>query len=276
MAGELERAQKALHDLGKSIESLHADPSPKSVHKLRTASRRVEAISAVLDPADGKRSRRLAKSIEPVRKAAGQVRDVDVITANARKLARHGAGESLDSLLAHMKAARQENAADLARALHHGRKGVERDLKEFARTVRAAFKPARSTSSSGAQSGQTQEEIHSVAVNLVRELGDWPPLDEHNLHAFRLKVKQLRYTLHLDENANAALLEALCDVQRRIGDWHDWQQLEEIARGVLDHEKDGAFLDRIAPIVKRRFNRALAAANALRCKYLSSPQTMGA
>ncbi|MGC9225112.1 MAG: CHAD domain-containing protein [Terracidiphilus sp.] len=276
MAGELERAQKALHDLGKSIESLHGDPSPKSVHKLRTALRRVEAIAAVLDPADGKQSRHLAKSIEPVRKAAGQVRDIDVLMANARKLARYGASESLTHLLASLKAARQENAAQLARAMRHRRNDVERDLKEFSRSVRAALRPAESTSSSGAESGQTQEEIHSAAVNLVRELGGWPRLDEHNLHAFRLKVKQLRYTLHLDENANAALVKALGDVQRRIGDWHDWRQLEEIARGLLTHEKEHALLNRIAATVRRRFNRALAAANALRGKYLAAPQTMGA
>ena len=276
MAGELERAQKALHDLGKSIESLHGEPSPKSVHRLRTALRRVEAIAAVFDPADGKQSRHLAKSIEPVRKAAGQVRDIDVLMANARKLARYGASESLTHLLASLKAARQENAAQLVRAMRHRRKDVERDLKEFSRSVRAVLRPAKSTSSSGAESGQTQEEIHSAAVNLVRELGGWPPLDEHNLHAFRLKVKQLRYTLHLDENANAALVKALGDVQRRIGDWHDWRQLEEIARGLLTHEKEHALLNRIAATVRRRFNRALAAANALRGKYLAMPQTMGA
>ena len=276
MAEELERAQKALHDLGTSIESLHCDPSPKSVHKLRTASRRVEAIAAALDPADGKRSRHLAKSMEPVRKAAAQVRDLDVLAANARKLARHGAGEPLAHLLAGLKAARLESAADLVRSLRHRRKNVERDLREFSRSVRAALKPAKSSSSSNTESGQTQDEIHSAAVNLVRELGAWPPLDEHNLHAFRLKVKQLRYTLHLDTNANAALMEALVDVQRLIGDWHDWQQLEETARAHLIGEEDCVLFDRIAATVRRRFNRALAAANGLRSKYLATPQTMGA
>ncbi len=273
MAGELERAQKALHNLGKSIESLRADPSPKSVHKLRTSARRVEAIAAALD---GKRARRLVTSMEPVRKAAGQVRDIDVLTANARKLARYDAGESLAHLLASLKAARQENAADLVRVLRHRRKRVERDLKEFSHSVRTALKPAKSISISGVESRQTQEEIHSAAAKLVRDLSDWPPLDEHNLHAFRLKVKQLRYTLQLDEDANAALAEALGDVQRRIGDWHDWRQLEETARDLLTQQKEHALFDHIDAIVKRRFNRALAAANALRCKYLATPQTMGA
>ena len=47
----------------------------------------------------------------------------------------------------------------------------------------------------------------------------------------------LRYTMQLDAHADAGLVEALGDVQRRIGDWHDWHQLEEIAHGVLCSKK---------------------------------------
>ena len=49
-----------------------------------------------------------------------------------------------------------------------------------------------------------------------------------------------------------------------------------IARGVLVLEEDHALLDRIGETVKRRFDRALAAANALRGKYLNMPMAMGA
>ncbi len=89
MADELERARKAVRELGKTLKSLPSDPPPREVHKLRTATRRVEAIAAVLAPVEGKESRRLLKSIEPVRKAAGGVREMDVLIGNARKLARH-------------------------------------------------------------------------------------------------------------------------------------------------------------------------------------------
>jgi CHAD domain-containing protein len=117
--------------------------------------------------------------------------------------------------------------------------------------------------------------IHAAAMNLIRELGDWKPLGADNLHEFRLKVKQLRYTLQLDEHADPGLLQALGDVQRRIGDWHDWLQLEEIARETLIHEEDRALLDRIDATVKRRFDRALAAANALRGRYFVMPFAAG-
>ena len=105
------------------------------MHKLRTASRRVEAIAGVLGAAGGKKSRRLVKSIEPVRKAAGGVRDMDVLLADARKLARYGDGESLTHLLAHLETARQQNAEELQHALHHRRKAVLKDLKEYSRFV---------------------------------------------------------------------------------------------------------------------------------------------
>jgi CHAD domain-containing protein len=112
-------------------------------------------------------------------------------------------------------------------------------------------------------------------MNIVRELGEWPPLDAGNIHAFRLKVKELRYVLQLYADADAGLVEALGDVQRRIGDWHDWQQLAEIARAILDTEQDGALLTRIDGIAKRKLGRALASANALRGRHLTMPVAQG-
>ena len=276
MADELERVRKALRELGKSLESLHGESAPKDVHKLRTASRRVEAIAGVLQAVDGKKSRRLVKSIEPVRKAAGGVRDMDVLLADARKLARYCDGESLGHLVEHLETARQQYAGELQHALHHRRKAVLADLKEYSKFVASAAKHAQSGSHADEKASRAQEEIHSSAMNVLRELGDWQPLEAENLHEFRLKVKQLRYTLQLDAQSDAALVEALGDVQRRIGDWHDWHQLEQIARQALLLEEDRALLDRIGETVKRRFDRALAAANALRGKYLNIPPAMGA
>jgi CHAD domain-containing protein len=268
--------RKALRELGKSLQSLSGDSAPRDVHKLRTASRRVEAIAGVLAAADGKKSRRLVKSIDPIRKAAGGVRDMDVLLADARKLARYCDGESLHHLVAHLKTTRQQNAGELQHALHHRRKAVLEDLKEYSRFVASVAKHAHSGSRSDERASGAQEEIHSSVANVMRELGDWKPLDADNLHEFRLKVKQLRYTLQLDAQADADLVEALGDVQRRIGDWHDWRQLEEIAREVLALEQDQALRDRIGETAKRRFDRALAAANTLRGKYLNMPLAMGA
>ncbi len=134
MADELERVRKALRELSKSLKSLPGDPPPKEVHKLRTATRRVEAIAAALPQAEGKESRRLLKSIEPIRKAAGGVRDMDVLLGNARKLARTARGDSLARLVEHLQIVAAAECRRVAAALHrHRRKAVREDLKEYSR-----------------------------------------------------------------------------------------------------------------------------------------------
>ena len=72
MGGELERVRKIMRELQRSLKNLPKDPPPKEVHKLRTATRRVEAIATALPADEANRPRRLLESLEPVRKAAGR------------------------------------------------------------------------------------------------------------------------------------------------------------------------------------------------------------
>jgi CHAD domain-containing protein len=282
MAEELERARKALRELSKTLKSLPVDPPPNEVHKLRTTTRRVEAIVSVLAQLEGKESRRLLKSIEPVRKAAGGVREMDVMISNARKLARQSTGDflprlpgdSVARLTEQIKIARQHSAVELRRAIGRRRDSARDNLKEYMRLVRA--ESARAKRRASANGSAENGGIHAAAINVLRELSEWPPLSTENIHEFRLKVKMLRYILQLSAEANPRLGDALGNVQRRIGDWHDWHQLQEIAREILNQERDDALLARIGQTTTRRFGHALAAANALRRKYLNMPVAQGA
>ncbi|MGA2569175.1 MAG: CHAD domain-containing protein [Terracidiphilus sp.] len=277
MTHELERARKALRELGKSLKSLPGNPPPRGVHKLRTTTRRVEAMAAALPPGDEKKSRRLLKSIETVRKAAGSVRDMDVMLANAHRLGRRSAGDSLTRLIEHLQIARQQQAEALERALGHRRDSARENLKAYSRLVRAALAAEKKKDAS--EDGlpvPPPENLQTAATDTARVLGSWPPLDAENIHAFRLKVKELRYILQLSADADPALIDALTAAQRCIGDWHDWLQLEEIAREVLVREEDGALLKRIDQTVRRKYSKALAEANSLRGKYLTAPLAYGA
>ena len=121
MADELERARKACAGAQQNAQEPARRSAAQEVHKLRTATRRVEAIAAALAQLESKESRRLLKSIEPIRKAAGGVREMDVLLANARRLARTSAGDSLTRLVEHLQIARQQNADVLqTRAQHAG------------------------------------------------------------------------------------------------------------------------------------------------------------
>jgi len=164
----------------------------------------------------------------------------------------------------------------LLRTLNRRRKAARNKLKQYSKLLKSALTPAKSAVPGLSQNGQPPEEVHTAAMSVVRELGEWPSLDAGNIHAFRIKVKELRYTLQLSAEADSSFAETLGKVQRRIGDWHDWQQLDEIAHAVLDPERDEALLARISGIAKKKYDQALTSANSLRGRHLAMPTAIGA
>ena len=136
MAEELERARKAVRELSRTLKSLPKEPPPGEVHRLRTTTRRVEAIVSVMAQLEGKESRRLLKSIEPIRKAAGGVREMDVLIGNARRLARYLEGDSLARLVEQLHIARQQNAEELRRVLGRRRTAARKNLKDYSSLIR--------------------------------------------------------------------------------------------------------------------------------------------
>lgn len=281
MPDGLEHVQKALRELGKSLKSLPPNPLPKQVHKLRTAARRVEAIAAALPQVEEKESRRLVKSIEPLRKAAGSLRDMDVLAANLRKLSRDSSGDSVAHLIDHVRFVRAGSAQELRHELARKRKKAKHELEQFAHEAAAAWpsngSAVHAAASRGARNGRRRNGINPAARHLAHELAEWPPLGEQNIHEFRVKLKELRYILQLDPKADAAFVAALGSVQRRIGDWHDWQQLAEIAHEFVGPGQDQPLLARIDETMHKKFVRALASANALRRLHLTSalPHVLG-
>jgi CHAD domain-containing protein len=252
---------------------LPKNPQPERVHKLRTSARRVEAIAAALPEVYGKNSRRLVKSIEPLRKAAGGVRDMDVLTANLRKLVQSSAGDSVDSLnrlIDHLESMRLEGAGELRQKLERKQKTARRNLQQFSRKLHSALNTATAASNGPARNGHHGNGANPTAKHLARELAEWPALDADNIHDFRLNVKELRYIMQLDKSADSGFVGELGKVQRRIGEWHDWQQLAEIAHEFLEPERDYRLLNKIGETMRLKLDQALAAASSLRRQYLRS------
>jgi CHAD domain-containing protein len=264
---ELGHVRKPLRQLRKSLKSLPSNPAMKEVHDLRTRARRVEAIVAALMPGNDRRARRLLKTLKPVRKAAGKVRDMDVLASKALSLAGRGHDDSVARLLEHLQAMRVESAGQLLKTLARQRKDARHELKQFSRQIGRRF----SAKNPRASAGTTCNQPHAgAAISLMDELSRWPAFNAENLHAFRIKVKELRYVMQLAEDPDLKFMNALEKVKRQIGDWHDWQQLGEIAGNVLNRSKDRTALKKIQEIGTGKFNRALAAAYALRRRYLSA------
>jgi CHAD domain-containing protein len=259
---EIERnnAQKPLKKLRKSLKRLDGEPSSEEVHSLRTQTRRLEAIVDALAPKPKKQTRRLLKTVTPLRKAAGDVRDMDVLAGHLLSLPQNENNEALGRLVEHLGEMRVENARELRHTVDSHRKDARRSLKKYSKLIGKQF------------NGDVRDlPADSAPARLAAELQKWPSLNEGNIHDFRIKVKQLRYMLQLARDVDSDMVGALGKVKDQVGDWHDWQELSNIAHSVLNPKSDGEALREIEGIGKQKFQQALAVANSLRQEYFAEP-----
>jgi len=265
---ELDRVEKPLRQLRKLLKKLPANPAPGDVHRLRTRARKIEAMAAALEPAGGKQTRRLLKAIKPLRKAAGGVRDMDVLIGDLLHLPVNGTRDSVVRLVEHLGNARRKSAAELLDTVDRTRKPARRELKKYARLFDSVAQGKKPAPVEIARALESENGDAAPASTLIDELAHWPRLSTHNIHLFRLKVKELRYVLELFPQADQGFIDALGKVRDEIGDWHDWQQLAGIARKVAGARQNRALLAQIDAAVKQKLTHALAGANGLRRKYL--------
>src|SRR5277367_4561435 len=101
MGIDLENAQRPLYKLRKWLKHFPKDPAPSDVHALRTQARRLEANTGAF-VLGAQTTRHLLKLVAPVRKAAGSVRDMDVLTAHALTLQADGEEDCVVHLLEHL------------------------------------------------------------------------------------------------------------------------------------------------------------------------------
>jgi CHAD domain-containing protein len=262
---EVRSVRRPIRQLRKLLKSLPSKPLVKDVQELRKRARRLETIITAYMPDKKKRNRRLMKTLKPVCKAAGAVRDMDVMATKARGFGSGRRNDSVTLLLEHLRAMRIESAGKLFEQVKRHGTVARRRLKEFSSEIEERFerKNARRTAKT------TGNQLHADAANkLLEELNRWPALDAENLHAFRIKVKELRIVLQLAEAAKPEFADALEKVKDQIGDWHDWQQLRMIAENVLDRRESRTTLEKIVAMESSKLKRALAGAQAMRTSYL--------
>jgi CHAD domain-containing protein len=258
MNADLQKAISPLRRLRKILGDFSAHPSPEDVHDLRTRARRLEAIVHALSPERDPAARRLLKLVKPVRKAAGKVRDMDVMLANLFALSDEPAGEGLLRLAEHLAKVRSQHADRLYRVVDRRRNLLRKRLKRYT--------SALEQSASGNVSTLAAPQV------LATELEHWPRLHQDNLHEFRKQAKELRYILQLTPDTVPERVEALTATKDAVGEWHDWVELRAVAEEVLDPKTDGEILKHIAAITREKLRAGLSAANRLRKVGLELPE----
>jgi CHAD domain-containing protein len=261
MAIDAEKIHKSLRKLRKLAVKLPKDPSPEKVHKLRTSARKVEAIFSALSLNSHKNERQLKKGLRRVRKRAGKVRDLDVLTGDLATVHVDDETECQVRVLEHLGGERQRQAGKLRKLVGNNRSELNTRLrKASARLDKQVMK--------------VEPDAASLAVaeslRLSSELELPKRLNKGNLHTYRLKIKQLRYVLELAPD-HPKFVDDLGDAKDAIGEWHDWEELVAIANEVLDHGTSCKLMRKLKETVDSKFAHALRVAEDLRRNYLKDP-----
>lgn len=263
---DVARAGKPPRKLRELLKDLSPDPDPETVHDLRTQTRKLEAMLHALSPEGAGRrnaaeSHRVLKLLKPVRRAAGRVRDMDVLIGKASSLYAAAPSEGAARLLEHMAAIRIADARRLHRRVKRQRKKARSSLKRLLRNLEGA----RIRDRKGGPARSTPSET------LARRLEHWPRLTQENLHEFRKSVKELHYMLQLFPHQDDPRMTTYAKVKDTAGDWHDWLELKCLAESVLNPTDDASMLREIRAILDEKLHTALNAANSLRSRGIELP-----
>jgi CHAD domain-containing protein len=266
MPFDVDHFRKPFQKLGKVAKKSRKLGDPERVHKLRTNTRRVEAILHALELDTGRKQKRLLKSLKSVRKSAGNVRDMDVLTGKVAQVSVSGERNCQIRLLEHLGVERHKKVADLQEQLALHGKSIRKSLKRCAEKL-------DSTSTNGSEEQKEAESRATASVlQLSGELEKFGTLGRRNLHQYRIQGKQLRYVLQMAKPADGELVEALRETQDTIGEWHDWEELVGIAKEVLEHGSKCELLRELKQRADDAFHEGVRVANNVRKRFLTSGQ----
>jgi CHAD domain-containing protein len=273
MALDAKSVDKPFRKLRKLLKNFPDPPDPEDVHSVRTYTRRIEAMTGAFQLDRKKVGKDLVMYLTLIRRAAGDVRDMDVLTDFTASLDPNSDGDCRLSLIQHLGERRTKAATKLVKKVKANEKQVRALLKECA-TIAAngidAAESKRAKERDKQKSRRKSAGSMASSLQIEQELRDWPRLSEDNIHSFRLKVKELRYVLQLAQHSDSKLIGGLGEVKNQIGLWHDWNELAAIAGQVLDHGKRCPTSLEIRTRAKRELQKALDGANRLRQQYLPS------
>ena len=260
MAIKVEKIDKSLRKVRKFTAKLPKNPSPNTIHKLRTNARKLEAIFDALLLDSRKNERQLTKTLRRIRKRAGKVRDLDVLTGDLATVHVHGETDCQVQLIEYLGNKRRNKAANLDKFVRENRAELKSRLRKASARLNEALRNAEPHVASLAA---------SESLRLTSQLDVPKRFNRGNLHPYRLKVKQLRYVLELAPD-QTKFTDDLSEAKDAIGDWHDWEELVGVASDVLSHGKNCKLLRKLKETADSKFEHAVQVAETLRRNYLKS------
>jgi len=113
MPVNVDRIQKSVRNVRKFVKKAPTQPTPEQVHDLRTNARKLESALYALSLDSNGNEQRLLKSVKRIRKRAGRIRDMDVLTAHVCSVKLNGERDCEVQLLEDLGARRLKYAKKL-------------------------------------------------------------------------------------------------------------------------------------------------------------------
>jgi CHAD domain-containing protein len=266
MSFDIEGLQKSTRRVTKFLRKNSKRPGSDAIHDLRTSARRLETAFVTLRLNSKRSMKRMLVDLKAVRKRAGKVRDMDVLTADALTLKQNKEQDCLVQLLEHLGAERNKYAQKLRRVIKTSQR-LRRALKRQSERAERLLKQAANDPSTAKAIPMTVAKSIQLSAALTRPAR----LDRNNLHPYRLKVKELRNVLQLSDQAdNSKLTTKLGEVKDAIGEWHDWEELVALAEEVLNHGRSCQLIKQLKATSDSKYENALSLTNDLRINYLQT------
>ncbi|WP_433967761.1 CHAD domain-containing protein [Tunturiibacter gelidiferens] len=204
-------------DLKAALADCVDDPKPRAVHRLRSSTRRLEAVLEVLAnaaelPDLAKRSKQFRRSLGDIRRSAGAVRDLDVHVELLKHL---GATDGVVKLEKELQSSRKKKVKKLQRRIRAGQDEIHGALDRVEMDI----------------AGQVDLNLSGAKlINVARswmapEVHGLDPSRDEDLHSIRKVCKTARYMAEIGSEASKAaakFAKRLEDVQQTTGAWHDY------------------------------------------------------
>jgi CHAD domain-containing protein len=263
----LTQLRSAAEAFNTAVAQCAEDAEVEAVHRVRTGSRRLQAmleatlrevgdtVAPLKEPAEA-----WLRRLKQARQAAGAVRDLDVHRKLLERWTDAGEAGPLQKQAELVDHWIKDKRKDLAHGMQKQMRKRQPQLLEQQDAVLAVMEDLRLSSSRKTRAADV------VALEVfVRANDAMPVLDAENLHDFRKATKKARYVAEAGAEQNdSSVANALKRIQDSIGVWHDWQCLAKEAR-----EQDAPELtDALDSVVTRRFAMALKTTETMRGQLL--------
>lgn len=269
MSLDTARIHKPIRKLRKFLKKAPKRPTSEQIHDLRTSSRRFEAEVDAFGLDSKANERRILPDLQRVRKRAGKIRDIDVLTGDLLNLTVDGEQDCVVQLVENLGMERARHAQKLRKLVLKFAPQLRRRLKRSWAKMEKLVK--KSEGRPDASTSDRAEQATAKALQIAAELKSPARLNRTNLHPYRLKVKELRYVLQLSDRAGQQeFVDKLGEVKDAIGEWHDWGELASIATDLLEHGTECKLLRKVKAVTEEKYQNALTSANDLRSRFLGA------